>query len=84
MTHAPLVWHHVCMILGEVVIQADLPTVLVVSAAAVSAIIFSPLVRRAWSDRRTRRLADTIAQAVVKALNDSDTRRGRPNDSSGG
>ena len=79
-----LVWQNVFMVLGEVVIQADLPTVLVVSVAAVSALIFGPLVRRAWSGRRTRRLADTVAQAVVQALNDRDTRRAGPNDNSGG
>ena len=71
------------MVLGEVVIQADLPTVIVVSVAAVSALILGPLARRAWSRRSTRRLADTIAQAVVQALNDRQhTGRGRPNDSS--
>ena|GEM_PF-3859233 len=70
------------MVLGEVVIHADLPTVVVVSVAAVSGLILGPLARRAWSRRSTRRLADTVAQAVVRALEDTDTGRGRPKESS--
>ena len=50
-------------------LQVDLPTVLAVSGVALVGVIVGPLVRRAWTDRRTRRLAATVAEAVVDALN---------------
>ena len=59
------------------VIQADLPTVLAVAGVALVGMIVGPLVRRAWTERRTLRLAVTVAGAVVAAL-DSERRAPPP------
>lgn len=56
------------MTASGLVIQADLPTVLSVAAVLLVGLIVGPLIRRAWSDRRGRKLAVTVATAVVEAL----------------
>ena len=53
---------------GGLVIQADLPTVIAVTGVALAGVVVGPLIRRAWTERRTRYLATTVAKAVVDAL----------------
>ena len=72
---------YLCLVdTSGLVVQADLPTVLAVAGVALAGLIGGPLIRRAWSERRSRLLANRVAEAVVAAL---DARRPPDSDAPG-